>query len=77
MSNVGEGKIGKIIIRRSGRMQLQIGNKLYELNTIRSSSFMQDVVAQVDEDGQKKMGKLGSISTQYVVTPDWQHYLQR
>lgn len=77
LSNLREGKIGAIVIKRSGKMQLQIGNKSFELNSGRSAEFVQDVVAKVEEDGQKKMGHLGRIRSQYVVTPNWEHLLKK
>lgn len=76
MSSVGDGKIGKIIIRKSGKMQLQIGQKFYDFGVTRNPEFTQDVVAQVDDNGQKKLSKVGSVITQYVATPDWKRCLQ-
>lgn len=71
MSNVAEGKIGKIIIRKSGRMQLQIGRKFYDFEVARSAAFTQDIIA-VNVDGETtKIGNIGSVDEQYLVTPEW------
>lgn len=74
MSDIGEGKIGKIIIRKSGKMQLQIGQKFYDLVATKNADFSQDIVARADNDDRKKLGKIGTISAQYIVTPDWEQF---
>lgn len=71
LSDVSEGKIGKIIIRKSGRMQLQVGRKFYDFEVARSAAFTQDIISVNVEGETTKIGNIGSVDEQYLVTPEW------
>lgn len=56
-------------------MQLQVGKNFYDFAATGSADFTQDIVARADDEhGRKKMGKIGSIKGQYVITPDWNRF---
>lgn len=76
LRNLPEGKIGKIVIRQSGKMQLQIGTKIYEMKSIRGAVFKQDVISTVTENGRRILGKVGNLDMEYKITPHWEQCLK-
>ncbi|GJQ84458.1 putative transcription by RNA polymerase III [Trypoxylus dichotomus] len=71
-----EGKIGKILIRRSGNAEVHIGSMKYVLDSIESNPFKEDLmcISQRPRLADKAdMISLGSIDEKYILSPNWKN----
>ncbi|KRT79892.1 hypothetical protein AMK59_7526 [Oryctes borbonicus] len=69
-----EGKIGKMLIRRSGSVEVQIGKMKYVLDSIESNPFKEDLmcISQSSRVADKaNMINLGNIDEKYILSPSW------
>jgi DNA-directed RNA polymerase III subunit RPC4 len=74
LTDLPEGYLGKIQVRRSGKTQLKIGEALLDIDLGTQVGFLQDLVsirmtADVQEVGE--MTVMGRVRHRMVVTPDW------
>ncbi|XP_072402106.1 DNA-directed RNA polymerase III subunit RPC4-like [Diabrotica undecimpunctata] len=77
LKNMQEGQIGKIIIRKSGKMEIQIGSTQYEL--IQGDCDYKEEAIAVDLISSKTKAKtavMGNIEHRYFLAPDWDRLLQ-
>lgn len=74
-----EGKLGDIIIRKSGKMQLQVGKMLYDFEVGNSPAYTEDIVTILSEDehGDIKICKIGEVDEHYIVVPIWDKLFQK
>ncbi|KAL2918999.1 DNA-directed RNA polymerase III subunit RPC4 [Polyrhizophydium stewartii] len=68
MAHAVKGKAGKLIVRRSGRMTLRIGDVNFELNSIPVINFSQNL-AHLDPL-ENSLCMLGDVRNRFVCTPD-------
>ncbi|XP_077293752.1 RNA polymerase III subunit C53 isoform X1 [Arctopsyche grandis] len=73
-SHLEEGQIGKIVIYKSGKVKLLIGNTYYDLALGTQSQFRQDVmsISTNSEDRTGTMINLGDVQTKLTAIPDWE-----
>ncbi|CAH0562401.1 unnamed protein product [Brassicogethes aeneus] len=71
-----EGQVGKFIIRKSGRIQVQIGRVKYDLDSSDATPNREDIVSLIEKSkGKTNMTVLGEISNRYILNPDWNNLL--
>lgn len=68
LANVPSGHLGKLLIYKSGKVKLRIGDILFDVSTGMRCNFLQEVVA-VNESEQKYY-QLGDIAKRMVCYPD-------
>lgn len=69
------GNIGKLLIYKSGKVKLKVGEVLFDVSTGMPCNFLQEVVA-IDMDKQKYY-QLGDISRRMVCYPDVESLLEQ
>lgn len=74
LSSLPSGCIGKLIIHKSGKVKLKIGDVLFDVSTGMPCNFLQEVVA-INMD-RKKYFQLGDISRRMVCFPDIESLLE-
>ncbi|TPX67588.1 hypothetical protein SpCBS45565_g03690 [Spizellomyces sp. 'palustris'] len=63
-----DGRVGKLVLYRSGKMKLKMGNIMFDVTPGPETSFLQNVVAV---DGEKPACyNLGDVSKRFVCSPD-------
>lgn len=80
LSDLPEGQIGKLQIRRSGRCQLAVGDQLLEVEMGTRVGFLQDAVSVRVQEGEGAVGDitvLGHVKHRLVVTPNWRDLLSK
>lgn len=79
LSDLEEGLAGKIVIYKSGRAKIFLGNNEFNIDLEMQRSFQQDVMVMnadpEDKDAASSIN-LGHIEGGIVVTPDWNYTLQ-
>lgn len=68
LATINSGKIGKIIVYKSGKVKMKIGDRLFDVSTGLPCNFLQEVVA-IDPDRQK-LYQLGELQRRMVCYPD-------
>lgn len=79
MHNLEEGRVGKIVIYKSGKVKLVIGNTDYDLNIGMQPRFQQDVLS-VSTNTDERNGSavnIGSIQNKLIIVPQWETLFQR
>ena len=76
MRQLGEGRIGKLIRRKSGSMELKLGQHTLLLNAGTPVNFLQELVAMNDRENPNQLIKLGNVQEKYVLSPSMVHLLQ-
>ncbi|XP_076261523.1 RNA polymerase III subunit C53 isoform X1 [Rhynchophorus ferrugineus] len=72
-----EGEIGKIQIRKSGKVEVLIGCVKYSLEPSNLQTFHEKVVEiDVEETNTEKSAVLGDIQSRFILNPDWQFLLK-
>ena len=81
ITDLPEGYLGNLIVRKSGRTQLRIGDDFFDVELGTQVGFLQDLVSVATpqrEDNQEvsggqvgQMTVLGRVRHRAVVTPDW------
>lgn len=75
LDNFSEGIIGKLLVRKSGRVQLLLGNTYLDVNMGTSCGFLQDVASVRVNGEQGDISVLGHIDHRLVCTPDFEMLL--
>lgn len=78
LRNVSEGQIGKLVVRKSGKVQLALGKVTLDVTLGTSSSFLQELVSvSVGEGRRGEMMVLGHIQHKLVCSPDFESLLEQ
>ncbi|XP_026332414.1 DNA-directed RNA polymerase III subunit RPC4, partial [Hyposmocoma kahamanoa] len=74
LKQMGEGKIGKIRIHRSGRVTLVLGDNILDVNSSTKTSYYQQLVSVATDEVTKttSMINLGQMQHKVTVTPQWE-----
>ncbi|CAG9855275.1 unnamed protein product [Phyllotreta striolata] len=71
-----EGQIGKIVLRKSGRMEVHIGNMSYELEPEATEAYKEDIISlETQENERINAAILGNIKNRYFLSPNWDKLL--
>ncbi len=76
LSDLNEGYLGKIQVRRSGKTQLKIGCALLDVELGTQVGFLQDLVSIRTSLNPQEVGEMtvmGRVRHRMVVTPDWDY----
>merc|ERR1711997_986863 len=83
LNTLTEGYLGKVQLRKSGKVQLWINNVLFDVDIGTQVGFLQELysVDGVEErdnnsTGKDNMTNLGRVRNRVVVTPAWNDLLQ-
>ncbi|XP_063787877.1 DNA-directed RNA polymerase III subunit RPC4 [Pseudophryne corroboree] len=77
LRDVAEGQIGKLVIRRSGKVQLVLGKVTLDVTMGTSCSFLQELVSvSVGEARRGEMMVLGHVQHKLVCSPDFESLLE-
>lgn len=68
LTTLNSGKIGKIVVYKSGKVKMRVGDRLFDVSTGMPCNFLQEVVA-IDTDRQK-LYQLGELQRRMVCYPD-------
>jgi len=68
-----QGKLGRMVLYKSGRVRIQIGSMWFEVNATEKVKFLEEVVSIAPE--QSKCHRLGQLDQHLVVVPDFNHLL--
>nr|XP_023016237.1 DNA-directed RNA polymerase III subunit RPC4-like [Leptinotarsa decemlineata] len=73
LNDMIEGKIGKLLIRKSGKVEVQIGRIKYHLEPSDVDIYREEVVSvEADSKNQMVAAVLGQIQNRYSLYPDWE-----
>lgn len=77
MSNLEEGKIGKLVRYRSGKMKLLLGDSKFDVNLGIDPNLLQEVVSTQINKSERRGNVicLGQINAKLSVVPDWEFML--
>lgn len=71
LEDMPDGQIGKIVIYKSGKMKLKIGNVLLDIEQGMQSSFLENVmVVDTNNETSKKAVELGHIVQKFTCAPN-------
>lgn len=73
ISNIEEGRIGKLKLFKSGKIKLQIGSYYYDIHPGTECSFLQQIM--VVSPDTKQCYQLGDLHKQYICIPDFEKML--
>lgn len=77
LSGFSEGHMGKLVVRKSGRTSLMLGNVVLDVSMGTKCGFLQDVVSiHPDSSGDGDLSVLGHVSHRLICTPDFDSLLQ-
>uniref|UniRef100_A0A0K8V9D8 DNA-directed RNA polymerase III subunit RPC4 n=1 Tax=Bactrocera latifrons TaxID=174628 RepID=A0A0K8V9D8_BACLA len=79
MKDLEEGKIGRLLRYKSGKVKLVLGNTYFDLNMGIETGFLQDLMS-INTNREERSGNminLGSIQAKLTVTPDWEHLMEQ
>ncbi|KAM4623874.1 DNA-directed RNA polymerase III subunit RPC4 isoform 2-T2 [Polymixia lowei] len=77
LSDFSEGMLGKLLIRKSGKVQLKLGDVIMDVSEGAAFSFLQQLVSVRLSDGRTgDMTVLGNVYHKLVFSPDFQALLQ-
>lgn len=68
LTTLNSGKIGKIVVYKSGKVKMRVGDQLFDVSTGMPCNFLQEVVA-IDSNKQK-LYQLGELQRRMVCYPD-------
>ncbi|XP_060537345.1 uncharacterized protein LOC132708786 isoform X2 [Cylas formicarius] len=74
LTDMQEGQIGKLVIRKSGKLEVYIGSGKYDLEPTNLQSFSENLM-EIDLDATSSTSVLGSIQNRYILNPDWDDLL--
>jgi hypothetical protein len=69
MKQLGDGMIGSLRRRKSGAMELQLGEHTLLLNAGTPVNFLQELVAMSDRENPQQLVNLGTVAEKYVASP--------
>ncbi|XP_029954334.1 DNA-directed RNA polymerase III subunit RPC4 isoform X5 [Salarias fasciatus] len=76
LSDFPEGFLGKLQVRRSGKLQLRLGDVVMDVSEGAAFSFLQLVSVRLSEGNTGDMMVLGNVHHKLVLSPDFQALLQ-
>ncbi|XP_069473854.1 DNA-directed RNA polymerase III subunit RPC4 isoform X2 [Ambystoma mexicanum] len=77
LADLAEGQVGKLLIRKSGKVQLVLGKVTLDVTMGTSSSFLQELVSIDHGDGRTgDMTVLGHVKHKLVCSPDFESLLE-
>ncbi|KAI4890145.1 hypothetical protein NFI96_020032 [Prochilodus magdalenae] len=76
LKDLQEGLVGRMLVRKSGRVQLILGNVTLDVALGTSCSFLQELVSVGTEDRRGYMSVLGHVKHKLVCSPDFQALLE-
>ncbi|XP_031425895.1 DNA-directed RNA polymerase III subunit RPC4 [Clupea harengus] len=76
LRDLQEGLVGRVLVRKSGRVQFVLGNVTLDVDLGTSSSFLQELVSVGIEGRSGTMSVLGHIKHKLVCSPDFQALLE-
>uniref|UniRef100_A0A672H666 Uncharacterized protein n=1 Tax=Salarias fasciatus TaxID=181472 RepID=A0A672H666_SALFA len=77
LSDFPEGFLGKLQVRRSGKLQLRLGDVVMDVSEGAAFSFLQQLVSvRLSEGNTGDMMVLGNVHHKLVLSPDFQALLQ-
>ncbi|KAG5873180.1 hypothetical protein JTB14_035233 [Gonioctena quinquepunctata] len=76
LSEMLEGQIGKLVMRKSGKIEVHIGRIKYNLEPSDIEAYKEEIVSVEDTSGtQTTASVLGQIQNRYSLYPDWETLL--
>lgn len=77
MHNLEEGKIGRLVRYRSGKMKLLLGDSKFDLDLGIDPNLLQEVIStQINKpDRSGQVINLGEINAKLSAVPDWESML--
>ncbi|XP_063366733.1 DNA-directed RNA polymerase III subunit RPC4 isoform X1 [Cydia amplana] len=78
LSDLEEGRIGKLRVHASGRVTLALGDTIFEVSTGTKAAFYQEAVSVAADDTSRSanMVSLGPLQHKLNLTPDWEAMFQ-
>lgn len=78
LSDLEEGRIGKLRVHASGRVTLALGDTIFEVSTGTKAAFYQEAVSVAAEESSRSanMISLGPLLHKLNLTPDWESMFQ-
>ncbi|XP_026199945.1 DNA-directed RNA polymerase III subunit RPC4 [Anabas testudineus] len=76
LKDLREGLVGKMLVRKSGRVQLILGQVILDVSLGTSCSFLQELVSVGTEGRTGDLTVLGKIKHKMVCSPDFEALLQ-
>ncbi|XP_033828253.1 DNA-directed RNA polymerase III subunit RPC4 [Periophthalmus magnuspinnatus] len=76
LKDLREGLVGKMLVRKSGRVQLILGQVTFDVSLGTTCSFLQELVSVGTEGKGGDMTVLGHIKHKMVCSPDFEALLQ-
>ncbi|MBN3300185.1 RPC4 polymerase, partial [Amia calva] len=77
LTDLGEGQVGRLLVRKSGRVQLILGHIKLDVSMGTPCSFLQELVSVGSGDGRTgDLTVLGHIKHKLVCSPDFQALLE-
>ncbi|KAM7017577.1 DNA-directed RNA polymerase III subunit RPC4 [Tautogolabrus adspersus] len=76
LKDLREGLVGKMLVRRSGRVQLILGQVTLDVSLGTSCSFLQELVSIGTEERTGDLTVLGNIKHKMVCSPDFEALLE-
>eukprot|EP00729_Bicosta_minor_P003567 gene3567-28185_t len=70
MRALGNGRIGKLLRRKSGALELRLGNHILQLKAGTPVNFLQELVAMNSREAPEQLINLGKVTEKYVCSPD-------
>eukprot|EP01112_Ceratiomyxa_fruticulosa_P018742 TRINITY_DN6040_c0_g1_i1.p1 TRINITY_DN6040_c0_g1~~TRINITY_DN6040_c0_g1_i1.p1 ORF type:complete len:343 (-),score=77.37 TRINITY_DN6040_c0_g1_i1:193-1221(-) len=65
------GKLGRLVVHKSGRVRMQVGEIWYDVSATNKMKFLEEVMAISDTDG--SCVRLGQLDQHLIVVPDVGH----
>ncbi|XP_048478094.1 DNA-directed RNA polymerase III subunit RPC4 isoform X2 [Plutella xylostella] len=77
LADLQEGRMGKLLIHRSGRVEIQLGDTMFDVAAGTPCSFRQEAVSvAVDEDSRSaNLVSLGALPHKLNILPNWEALL--
>lgn len=75
LTDFSEGSVGKLVVRKSGKTQLVIGNVTMDVSMGTKCNFLQDVVSIHTSENSGSLSVLGHVQHRLVCTPDFDSML--
>ncbi|KAK3611051.1 hypothetical protein CHS0354_000367 [Potamilus streckersoni] len=76
LAGFSEGPVGKLVIRKSGRTQLILGNTVLDVSMGTPCGFLQDLASVRVHEASGEMIVLGHIKHRLLCVPDFENLLQ-
>ncbi|XP_047987257.1 DNA-directed RNA polymerase III subunit RPC4 isoform X2 [Leguminivora glycinivorella] len=78
MSDLEEGRVGKLRVHASGRVTLALGDTIFEVSTGTKAAFYQEAVSVATDDSSRSANliSLGPLLHKLNLTPDWEAMFQ-